>query len=104
MKVKKLMSFFVLGAVLVAIPALAETMKSEEPMIDIAKTTCKELMSGNDTDREVGMAYFHGFIAGQANRHALDVYAAGALTDKVNDYCLSNPASTVMDAFAKAQK
>jgi hypothetical protein len=104
MKVKKLMSFFVLGAVLVAIPALADTTKSEEPMIDIAKLTCKELMGGNDTDREVGMAYFHGFIAGQANRHALDVYAAGGVTDKVKDYCLSNPASTVMNAFAKAQK
>jgi hypothetical protein len=104
MKVKKLMSLCVLGAVLVAMPALADTMKSEEPVIDIAKLTCKELMSGNDTDREVGIAYFHGFIAGKANRNALDVYAAGASTDKVTDYCLSNPASTVMDAFAKAQK
>jgi hypothetical protein len=104
MKVKKLMSLFVLGAVLVAIPALAETMKSEESVIDIAKLTCKELMIGNDIDREVGIAYFHGFIAGKANRHTLDGYAAGAITDKVTDYCLSNPANTVMDAFAKAQK
>ena len=104
MEVKKFISFFVLGAVLVAIPALAETMSSEKQVIDIVKMTCKELMSGNDTDREVGVAYYHGFLAGKANRHELDVYAAGALTDKVKDYCLSNPASTVMDAFATAQK
>jgi len=104
MKVKKFMSVFVLGALFAALPVLAETISSENQVIELDKLTCKELMRGNDTDREVGVAYYHGFLAGKANRLELDVYAAGALTDKVMDYCLSNPTSTVMDAFTKAQK
>jgi len=72
--------------------------------IDIGKMTCKELMGGNDLDREVGIAYFHGFLAGKTNSQVVDVKATSERTDKVKDYCLSNPASTVMDAFTKAGK
>lgn len=72
--------------------------------IDISKMTCKELMSGDDTDREVGIAFFHGFMAGKKDNIIVDVNKVSSLTDKVKDYCLSNPTSTVMNAFKKSAK
>jgi hypothetical protein len=95
---------FVLGVSLLALPAWGQEAKPAEQKLDIGKMTCKELMAGNDTDREVGLAYFHGFVAGTKNQQNLDINATAAQTDRVKDYCLSNPTSTVLDAFAKTVK
>ena len=94
----------VLAMALAAVPAWAEEGKSRENTIDIGKMTCKQLMSSNDTDREVGIAFFHGYMAGKKNRQTIDLPATSALSVKVRDYCLSNPTSTVMDAFINCDK
>ncbi len=104
MKVNKLVLVLVMGVVLAAVPVGAEEGKPTANTIDIGKMTCKQLMSGNDVDREVGIAFFHGYMAGQKNRQIIDLPAASALSDKVRDYCLSNPTSTVMEAFKKFEK
>ena len=72
--------------------------------VDIATMTCKELMAGNDNDREAGISFYHGYLAGKENSQTLDVNAAAAQSDRVTDYCLANPTSTVMDAFLKTGK
>jgi len=100
MSMKKMVSILILGAVLAATPALAEEGKT----VDIGKLTCKELMSGNDSDREIGMAFYHGFLTGKKNNMVINLHEMSAKTDRVKDYCLSNPTGTVMDAFAKSAK
>ena len=104
MSMKKLAMLLVIGVVLAAVSAWAEEVKTSENTIDIGKMTCKQLMSGNDAEREVGLAFFHGYLAGKKNRQVVDLPAASALSDKVRDYCLSNPTGTVMDAFKKSDK
>lgn len=98
---KNLKSLLVLVAVLMAIPVWAGEMTIESK-IDIGKLTCKELMRGNDGDREIGIAFYHGFLAGKKNEQTIDLHGAYSLTDRVKDFCLSNPTETVMDAFAKS--
>lgn len=102
MSVNRIAALLVLSLVLAVTPALAEEGAPEERTVDIAKFTCKELMGGDDTDREVGMAFFHGFLAGKRDSRTINLQDMGAMTDRVKDYCLSNPTSTVMDAFAKS--
>jgi len=104
MSMKKLVLLLVIGVALAAAPAWAEEGKPAANTIDIGKMTCKQLMSGSDMDREVGLAFFHGYLAGKKNRQTVDLPAASVLSDKVRDYCLSNPTSTVMDAFIKSEK
>jgi hypothetical protein len=48
------------------------------------------------------VAFYHGYVAGKKSEEIVDIAAMGALSDRVSDYCLSNPTSTVMDAFTKA--
>jgi hypothetical protein len=61
-------------------------------------------MAGDDIDRDTGMAYFYGFFAGKNNNPVINVQAMTELTDRVKDFCLSNPTSTVMEAFQKSAK
>ena len=87
--------------VLLAVSVSGVEAASSAVAVDIAKMSCKELMAGNDTDREAGISFYHGYLAGKKNSQALDVNAAAARTNRVMDFCLSNSTSMVMDAFIK---
>jgi len=104
MFVNKLALLLVIGVALTIVPVSAEEGKVNENTIDIGKLTCKEMMGGNDTDREIVVAFFHGFMAGKKNVQVIDLPKASAISDWVKDYCLSNPTSTVMDAFKTCEK
>ena len=104
MIVKKLVFLLVIGVALAALPVWAEEGKLIGNTLGINKMTCKQLMSGNDIEREVGIAFFHGYMAGKKDRQIIDLPAASVLSDKVRDYCLSNPTGTVMEAFKKSDK
>lgn len=101
---KKVALLVVLGMVLVAFQAWGVESKSAGLKIDVTKLTCKEVMAGNDMDRAVNAGFFLGFFAGKENSTIIDVNAASAHTDRAMDYCLSNPKSTVMEAFTKTSK
>ena len=100
----KTLTATVLGVSLFAANAWGGEAQSSPVSVDIAKFSCKELMAGNDHDRQSGIAFFHGYLAAKNNLATVDVSKASAQTDQVRDYCLSNPKSTVMDAFAKTGK
>lgn len=103
MRASKMNSLLVLGAVLMVLPVWAGASTIENT-VDIGKLTCKELMRGNDSDREIGIAFYQGFMAGKKNEMTIDLHAASSLTDSVKDFCLSNPTATVMDAFTQSAK
>ena len=104
MTVNKWVLVLMIGVALTVGPAWSEEGKLSENTLDIGKLTCKELMGGSDIEREVGIAFFHGYMAGKKNRQAIDLPAASALSDKVRDFCLSNPTNTLMDAFINLGK
>jgi len=102
MSVKKMLSFLVLGATLAATPVWSAEATGDAKTVDLGKLSCKDLMSGDDTDRSVTTAFFHGYFAGKKSVMTVNLQELSATSDKVKDYCLSNPTSTVMDAFAKS--
>lgn len=104
MPFRKLLIFLIVGMALFSASVWAEEGKPDENMLNIGEMTCKQLMSGDDLDREVGVAFFHGYYAGKNGDKVLDLPKASALSTAVKDYCLSNPTGTVMEAFVKAGK
>lgn len=98
---KHLVSFGLLLSLAVLPAYAAETMVNS---VDLQKMTCKQLMAGSDADRDGGVAFFHGYMAGKKNTTVIELDKASALSDLVEDFCLSNPESTVMDAFTKSAK
>ena len=93
----------VLGMAFVAFQAWGAGAKSSG-QVDVTKLTCKEVMAGNDMDRAVNAGFYLGFLAAKKNSTVVDLDAASAHTNRVMDYCLSNPTSAVMDAFTKTDK
>lgn len=71
---------------------------------DVTKVTCKEVMASNDQGRAVSIAFYQGYLLGKQDASSIDVLAASDKADAVLDFCLSNPTSTVLDAFAKASR
>ena len=104
MEWKKLILVLAIGIALASAPAWAEEGKADDNMLDIEAMTCKQLMSGDDLDREVGLGFFHGYFDGKKGVKVVDLPKASAVSTFVRDYCLSNPASTLMEAFVKAGK
>ena len=104
MRIYKLSILFIVGIALFAAPAWAEGEGTPANMIDIDKLTCKQLMAGNDLERDVVIAYYHGLMDGKKKVDVLNIPEASAISDEVRDYCLSNPTDTVMKAFEKFHK
>ena len=67
--------------------------------VDLSTVTCKEIMGADDRGRELSMAYMHGYINGKAKRTTLDLDKNAAITDKVREYCLSNPTAKFAKTF-----
>ena len=61
-------------------------------------------MGADDRGRELSMAYMHGYINGKANRTTLDLDKNAAITDKVREYCLSNPTAKFAKTFENLSK
>ena len=92
------------GTIVCTLPAFAQAGKTPSLTIDITTYTCKELMAGNDDDREAGISYVHGYMAGKNGIDMINVGATGAHTDRFREVCLSNPTITVIDAYTKSIK
>jgi hypothetical protein len=104
MKMNIFWILFVVGIALFAPPAWAAEEATPVNTIEIDELTCKQLMAGNDLERDVVIAYYHGIMDGKKQVGILDIPEASAISDEVRDYCLSNPTNTVMKAFEKFHK
>jgi hypothetical protein len=92
------------GTILCTLPSFAQAGKTTSLSLDITTYTCKELMAGNDDDREAGIAYVHGYMAGKNGIDMINVGAIGAHTDRMREFCLSNPTKGVIDAYQQSIK
>ena len=100
-----MMKPFLLAAaaiVFCASPGFAQEGTRTSLTIDITTYTCKELMAGDDDDREAGIAYVHGYMAGKNDIDMINTGEKGAHTDRFREVCLSNPTITVIDAYKKS--
>ena len=104
MKSHRLLILLIVGIALFAPPAWAQEETTAANTIEIGKLTCKQLMAGNDLERDVVIAYYHGLMDGKKKVEVLDIPEASAISDEVRDFCLSNPSNTVMQAFEKFHK
>jgi hypothetical protein len=97
----RMITFSLFALTLLATPALSQDSPAPAKL-DATTWTCKELMAGRDHDRAAGIAFFHGYNAGKSGTTVFNVSELGDLSDRVKDFCLSNPSTTVLDAFAKS--
>jgi hypothetical protein len=92
-----LVSLFALGLAGVStLPAFAQPRS-------VDSITCKDVMRTGD-DRDVTIAFLHGFLLAKTGGANIDVEAMAAQTDAFVERCLDNPAEKAIDAMTAVKK
>ena len=69
--------------------------------IDVSKITCDQVRSKIANPVAVAL-WLNGYYAGKRNETTIDVISLDRNAEKVSEYCLSNPDTTLMKAIESA--
>jgi hypothetical protein len=80
--------------------ALAQNANSRT----IDQYSCKDVMREHGGNRDVTIAFLHGFLLGKSGSTTFDIDALHKQTSDFIEYCLDHPAEKAVDALAKIKK
>lgn len=70
----------------------------------IDQYACKDVMRESGANRDVAIAFLHGFILGKSGDNKFNVETLRKQTDAFIERCLENPAMKAFDAMNDAKK
>ncbi len=65
--------------------------------------TCKDIMRESGQNRDVAIAFVHGYLLGKANATKFNIEVLEKQSDSFIDYCLNNPNEKALDAMIKVK-
>jgi HdeA/HdeB family len=94
----------ILTAVALASLISAGAALAQEPSDrTVEQYACKEVMRETGSNREVAIAFLHGFLVGKSGSSKFNVDVLHKQTDAFVDRCLDNPAEKAVDAMMKVK-
>jgi HdeA/HdeB family len=69
----------------------------------IDQYSCKDVMREHGDNRDVTIAFLHGFLLGKSGGATFDIDALHKQTSDFIEYCLDNPTAKAVDAMAKVK-
>jgi hypothetical protein len=91
-------------AMLAAAPAQAQDRKPDAGDRSVAQYTCKDVMRESGGNRDVAIAFLHGFLLGQSGGSAFNVETLRKQTDAFIERCLDDPGLKAVEAMTAAKK
>jgi hypothetical protein len=94
-------------AMLMSGAALAQTGKDRMPDSgdrSVEQYACKDVMRESGGNRDVAIAFLHGFLLGKSGGSGFNVETLRKETDAFIERCLDNPALKAIDAMTAAKK
>lgn len=76
------------------------TFAQDPTTVEIEKVTCRDLLLMYD-DQEATLVFFHGFMSGKKGEMLYKDQELTEATDKILEYCVDNPAVSVLSVFEK---
>ena len=67
----------------------------------IEQYTCKDVMRESGANRDVTIAFLHGFLLGKSGHSTFDLDVLHKQTSDFIEHCLDNPGEKAMDAMSK---
>jgi hypothetical protein len=67
----------------------------------IEQYTCKDVMRESGANRDVTIAFLHGFLLGKSGSSTFDLDVLHKQTSDFIEHCLDNPGEKAVDAMAK---
>jgi len=95
------------AAVAVTFLVLAGTAAAAEPAgaeRDFGALACKDVMRLSGSDRDIALAFAHGYVLGKKGTTQYNVDALAQVTDQFIDFCLDHPADNALKSFEKIAK
>jgi hypothetical protein len=71
---------------------------------DFGTQSCKDVMRLSGEDREIALAFAHGYVLGKKGTTQYDVDTLAQVTDDFIDYCLDNPKANALQSFETIAK
>ena len=69
----------------------------------IDQYTCKDVMREHGDNRDVTIAFLHGFLLGKSGGGTFDIDALHKQTSDFIEFCLDNPSAKAVDAMSKVK-
>ena len=69
----------------------------------IEQYTCKDVMRDPGPNREIAIAFLHGFLLGKSGDSKFNIATLEKQTDAFIERCLDNPQEKAQDAMAKVK-
>lgn len=67
----------------------------------VEQYACKDVMREHGDNRDVTIAFLHGFLLGKSGASSFDIDALHKQTNAFIEYCLDNPTAKAVDAMSK---
>lgn len=91
------------ATVLVAMgPGEPAAAQDQEGTREVASYQCRDVMRMSGKDRDIALAFLHGYVLGTKGETSFDPEALRGATDLFIEYCLSNPDDVALDAMREA--
>jgi hypothetical protein len=93
-----------LTMVLAGTLAVCSAHAQSQPDRAIEQFTCKDVMREPDQNREVAIAFLHGFLLGRSGDSKFNVETLEKQTDAFVNECLDNPQARAEEVMLKLKK
>ena len=93
-------TILILAALVTAQPAMAADERSRA----IEQFSCKEVMRERGPDRDVAIAFLHGFLLAKSGVTKVDLALLHKQSDAFIERCLDNPAESALEAMTKVKR
>jgi hypothetical protein len=92
-------AFWAVAIVLAANPIGARAQDANGRTVE--QYSCKDVMREHGSNRDVTIAFLHGYLLGKSGRPTFNVEDLHKQTSAFIEYCLDNPGEHAVDAMAK---
>jgi hypothetical protein len=70
----------------------------------IGQYTCKDVMHERGANRDVAIAFVHGYLLGKSNGTKFNIDTLQKQTDAFVDHCLDNPKDNALETMINVKK
>ena len=86
--------------------AMGSNANSQQPNMDraVEQYLCKDVMREGGANRDVAIAFLHGYMLGKSNTSSFNLDVLERQTDGFIERCLNNPNEKAVDAMAVAKQ
>lgn len=91
-------------AILAAGSAFAQDKKQDVGDRTVEQYSCKDVMRESGGNRDVAIAFLHGFMLGKSGGTSFNVETLRKQTDAFIERCLDNPGRKAVEVMTEAKK